>query len=336
MERKMRTKKWMILIGILLSFVLMGTACQNEVEEVASEPQTVNVATLGGPTGMGMAQMITDGVDLGEGVDAKFEVIASPDQVTASVINKEVQIAALPTNVAAVLYNKTDGQVVLGAVNTLGVLYIMADESEGISTMADLKGKTILTSGQGATPEYVLNYLLEENGMTPGTDVTIDYVAEHSEVVTQLASGGATIGLLPEPFVTTIQSKKPSIKVAVDINEAWSDANDGLELPMGCIVMDRKWAEANPKIVSDFMEAYKVSVDAINEDPVTGAENVVALGIMQDVALAEKAIPNSNIVLIPAEDAEKALNEYFTILSGFEPKSIGGAIPGEDFYRIAK
>lgn len=335
----MKSKKWMLIIGILISLVLMGTACQSEpVEEaaVAPDPQTVKVATLAGPTGMGMAQMITDGVDLGEGVEADFSVIGAPDQVIASVINKEVQIAALPTNVAAVLYNKTEGEVVLGAVNTLGVLYLVVDESESISTMADLKGKTILASGQGSTPEYVLNYLLTENGLTPGTDVTIDYVGEHSEVLTQMVAGTATIGLLPEPFVTTIQAKKPSITVGIDMNQAWADANDGLDLPMGCIVMDKEWASANPTIVADFMSAYEISVDAINDDPVTGAKNVVALDIMKDLDLAEKAIPTSNIVFIPADKAEKALGEYFSVLADFEAKSIGGAVPGEDFYRIAK
>ncbi len=336
MERKMKTKKWMVVIGILISLVLIGTACQSQPVEEAAEPQTVKVATLAGPTGMGMAQMITDGVDLGEGVDADFSVIGAPDQVIASVINKEIQIAALPTNLAAVLYNKTEGEVVLGAVNTLGVLYIMTDESENISTMADLKGKTIAASGQGATPEYVLNYLLEKNGLTPGTDVTIDYLPEHSEVVTQLVAGTATVGLLPEPFVTTIQSKKPSIGVGVDINKAWADANDGLELPMGCIVMDKEWATANPSVVADFMTAYEESVAAINDDPVTGAENVVALGIMKDADLAEKAIPSSNIVFIAADQAKEALSEYFSILAEFEAKSIGGAVPGEDFYGISK
>lgn len=215
----MKSKKWILIMGIVMSLLLMGTACQSEPAEeaaVAPEPQTVKIATLAGPTGMGMAQMITDGVDLGEGVEADFSVIGSPDQVIASVINKEVQIAALPTNVAAVLYNKTEGEVILGAVNTLGVLYLVVDESESISTMADLKGKTILASGQGSTPEYVLNYLLTENGLTPGTDVTIDYVGEHSEVLTQMVAGTATIGLLPEPFVTTIQAKNhrlPSVLI---------------------------------------------------------------------------------------------------------------------------
>ncbi len=335
----MKTKRWMLIIGMLISLVLMGTACQSEPAEevaVAPEAQTVKVATLAGPTGMGMAQMITDGVDLGEGVEADFSVIGAPDQVIASVINKDVQIAALPTNVASVLYNKTEGQVILGAVNTLGVLYMVVDESETITSMADLKGKTILASGQGSTPEYVLNYLLTENGLTPGTDVTINYVGEHSEVLSQMVAGTATIGLLPEPFVTTIQAKKPSITVGIDMNQAWADANDGLDLPMGCIVMDKEWAVANPSIVADFMTAYEMSVDAINDDPVTGAKNVVALDIMKDADLAEKAIPTSNIVFIPADQAEKALGEYFSVLAGFEPKSIGGAIPGEDFYGIAK
>ncbi|PKM59827.1 MAG: ABC transporter substrate-binding protein, partial [Firmicutes bacterium HGW-Firmicutes-4] len=202
MSQKMNARKLMILAGLMLVMILGFTACQAK----PAEPQTVKVGTLAGPTGMGMAEMIVNGVDLGENVTTEFTVAGAPDQLTASVISGEFQIAALPSNLAAVLFNKTEGQVVLGSVNTLGVLYIVADETAGVASIADLKGKTIVASGQGSTPEYVLNYLLQKNGLTPGVDVTINYVAEHSEAVTQLAAGQATIAMIPEPFVTTITS----------------------------------------------------------------------------------------------------------------------------------
>ena len=164
MSKKMNLKRMMILAGLMMVMILGFTACQAK----PAEPQTVKVGTLAGPTGMGMAEMIVNGVDLGENVTTEFTVAGAPDQLTAGVISGEFQIAALPSNLAAVLFNKTEGQVVLGSVNTLGVLYIVADESAGVTSIADLKGKTILGSGQGSTPEYVLNYLLEKNGLTPG------------------------------------------------------------------------------------------------------------------------------------------------------------------------
>lgn len=332
MSKKMNKKKWMTVLGLMIVLTLGFTACQAK----PAEPQTVKVATLAGPTGMGMAEMIVNGVDLGENVTTEFTVAGAPDQVTAGVINGDYQIAAVPTNLASVLYNKTEGKVVLGAVNTLGVLYIVADESEGITSMADLKGKTIIASGQGSTPEFVLNYLLQKSGLTPGVDVTINYVAEHSEAATQLVSGQATIAMLPEPFVTTVTSKKPTLKAAVDMNKAWETANNGAQLEMGCLIVNKEWAAANPKLVENFMKAYEASVKSVNENSAQGAKNIVTAGIMADATIAEKAIPNCNIVFIPAKDAKVALNEYYTILAGFEPKSIGGKVPGDDFYAIEK
>lgn len=327
----MKTKKWMILCGLLLVLCFGFTACQ-----APAEPQTVKVATLAGPTGMGMAEMIVGGLDLGKNITTEFTVAGAPDQVTAGVISGDYQIAAVPTNLAAVLYNKTEGKVVLGAVNTLGVLYIVADETEGIHSMADLKGKTIVASGQGSTPEYVLNYLLEKNGLTPGVDVTINYVAEHSAAATLLVSGQTKIAMLPEPFVTTVTTKNPNIKVAVDMTRDWKDVNNDSQLEMGCLVINKEWAETNPELVDKFMKAYEKSVKDVNDNPAEGAINIVAAGIMEDATLAEKAIPSSNIVFIPAKDAKASLNEYFTILAGFEPKAIGGNVPSEDFYSFGK
>lgn len=328
----MKNKKWIVLLGCLLVLCFGLTACQSK----PADPQTVKVAALAGPTGMGMAEMIANGANLGENVTTEFTVSSAPDQVTAGVISGDFQIAALPTNSAAVLYNKTEGKVILGAVNTLGVLYVVADQSEGIATIADLKGKTIVASGQGSTPEYVLNYLLATNGLTPGVDVTINWVAEHSEAVTQLASGAATIAMIPEPFVTTIESKKANIVTAVDVTKAWEDANNGSQLEMGCVVVNKEWAEANPKLVEKFMAAYEKSVKDVNDNPADGAKNIVTAGVMADATLAEKAIPNCNIVYISAADAKASLNAYYTILAGFDPKSIGGKVPGDDFYEIAK
>lgn len=332
MSKTMNKKKWMAVLGLMMVLTLGFTACQAK----PAEPQTVKVATLAGPTGMGMAEMMVNGVDLGENVTTEFTVAGAPDQVTAGVINGDYQIAAVPTNLASVLYNKTEGKVVLGAVNTLGVLYIVADENEGITSMADLKGKTIIASGQGSTPEFVLNYLLQKSGLTPGVDVTINYVAEHSEAATQLVSGQATIAMLPEPFVTTVTAKKATLKVAVDMNNAWETANNGAKLEMGCLIVNKEWAAANPELVENFMKAYETSVKSVNENPAQGAKNIVSAGIMADATIAEKAIPNSNIVFISAKDAKVALNEYYTILAGFEPKSIGGKVPGDDFYAIGK
>lgn len=326
-------KRWLVMLALFVALVLTGTGCATTQENV--EPQTVKVAALSGPTGMGMAQMIVDkdSLDLGEGVDAAFTLATEPDKITASVINGEYQIAAVPTNVAATLYNKTEGKVILGAVNTLGTLSIVTNNTENISQISDLKGKTVYATGQGSTPEYVLEYLLDQNGLKPGEDVTIEWLAEHSEAAAKLASGEGNIAMLPQPFATTAMAKNPDLKIAVDMTKAWEDAT-GSVLPMGCVVVNKEWAEANPTIVKKFMAAYEQSVETVNKDDDTAAQYVVDAGIIQDTALAKKAIPNCAITFMNTEESQDDLNNYFSVLASFEPKSIGGKVPDDAFYSL--
>ncbi|MEG0680165.1 MAG: MqnA/MqnD/SBP family protein [Eubacterium sp.] len=323
-------KKRLTVLGCVLVALLMVSGCVTQ----KVEPQTVKIAALSGPTGMGMAQMIADGVDLGEQIIPEFTVATAPDQVTASVINGDYQIAAIPTNLAATLYNKTEGAVILGAVNTLGTLSIVADESENIASIADLKGKAIYATGQGSTPEYVLNYLLEKNGLQPGRDVTINWLGEHSEAAAKLASGEGTIAILPQPFATTVLAKNTKLKIVVDMTSAWEKATDGTKLEMGCVVVNKEWAEKNKSIVKKFMDAYKTSVETINVADERAGQCVVTAGIIPDLKLAQKAIPNCSIVFITPADAKKDLQNYFDILANFELKSVGGKVPGEDFYGL--
>ncbi|WP_302804484.1 ABC transporter substrate-binding protein [Eubacterium callanderi] len=332
----MKKKRWLAVVGCLLAVVLMSAGCSTKQveEEPKPEPQTVKIAALSGPTGMGMAEMIAEGVELGEQVEPEWTIATAPDQVTAGIINGDYQIAAVPTNLAATLYNKTEGKVILGAVNTLGTLSIVADKSENINSMADLKGKTIYATGQGSTPEYVLNYLLDKNGLIPGTDVTIEWFGEHSEAAAKLASGEGSIAMLPQPFATATLAKNENLKVAVDMTDAWEKATDGTKLEMGCVVVNKEWAEKNPTIVKKFMEAYKTSVETINVADERAANDVVEAKIMDNQQMAQKAIPNCSIVFITPSDAKEDLQKYFDVLASFEPKSVGGKVPGEDFYGL--
>lgn len=331
----MKKRTGIAVLACLLTVALMSGGCTAK-QEVApkAEPQTVKIAALSGPTGMGMAQMIVNGVDLGEQITTDFTVATAPDQITAGVINGDYQIAAIPTNLAATLYNKTQGKVILGAVNTLGTLSIVADSSENITTIADLKGKTILATGQGSTPEYVLNYLLSKNGLTPGTDVTIEWFGEHSEAATKLASGEGTIAMLPQPFATTTLAKNANLKNAINITEAWEKATDGTKLEMGCVVVNKEWAQKNPAVVKKFMTAYKTSVETINKADESASKYIVDAGIIENQQMAQKAIPNCSIVFIAPADAKADLQKYFDVLASFEPKSVGGKVPGEDFYGL--
>lgn len=319
-----------------------GTADQTDKQEnsgtqTQAEPVDVNVMALKGPTAMGMVKLMDD-ADSGN-VDTEnysFEIAASADEVTPKLIQGETDIAAVPANLASVLYNKTEGQIQVLAVNTLGVLYIV-ENGDSIHSVSDLAGRTIYASGKGSTPEYALNFILEKNGLTPGTDVTIEWKSEHSECVSVLAQDPEGIAMLPQPFVTTAQAKNPNLKVALDLTEEWDKVMENEEtkssLLTGVVVVRKEFAEENPEAVEDFMDRYADSVKYVNDNVEEAAKLVGNYDIVtEDVAV--KAIPECNIVCITGEDMKEQLSGYLAVLKDANPESIGGELPGDDFYYI--
>ncbi|WP_246552333.1 ABC transporter substrate-binding protein [Vallitalea pronyensis] len=300
-------------------------------QEVASDV-VIKVAALKGPTGMGMAKLMED-IQNGESeLKADFTITGTPDELTGKIVSGEVNFACIPTNLAAVLYNKTGGKISLAGVNTLGVLYIM-ENGETIQSMADLKGKKIQASGQGSIPEYVLSYLLTKNNIEPGKDVEIAFGMQHAEVSATMISGDTTIALLPQPFVTTTKMKKEDARIALDLTEEWQKVQgEDSPLAMGCIVVNKAFAEKNTELVAAFLDAYKKSIDWVNENPVDAGVVIEKQGILPQAKVAELAIPDSHITYISGKDAEPMLNDLFQILFDFNPISIGGKLPGEDFY----
>lgn len=321
-------KKVFGFLGVLLGAMLLFSGCAQK-----AEPQTVSVAALAGPTGMGMSQMIADGVDCGNGVNVDFSVHTSADQVVASVINGDYQIAAVPSNMAATMYNKTNGAIILGAVNTLGTLSVISDRAVNIQNIADLEGQTIAATGQGATPEMVLNKLLSENGLEAGKNVAVQWYAEHNEAAAQLTQGNVKAAILPEPFATAALAQNAALVKRIDLSEAWKKAT-GNQLTMGCVVVNKAWADANPSVVQKFMSAYQKSVETVNLADDKAADYVVKAGIMPKAAVAKKAIPNAAITFIPPKEAKQDLNVYFGILADANIKFIGGKIPDDGFYAL--
>ena len=312
-----------------------GTADQTDKQEnsgtqTQAEPVDVNVMALKGPTAMGMVKLMDD-ADSGN-----VDTAASADEVTPKLIQGETDIAAVPANLASVLYNKTEGQIQVLAVNTLGVLYIV-ENGDSIHSVSDLAGRTIYASGKGSTPEYALNFILEKNGLTPGTDVTIEWKSEHSECVSALAQDPEGIAMLPQPFVTTAQAKNPNLKVALDLTEEWDKVMENEEtkssLLTGVVVVRKEFAEENPEAVEDFMDRYADSVKYVNDNVEEAAKLVGNYDIVtEDVAV--KAIPECNIVCITGEDMKEQLSGYLAVLKDANPESIGGELPGDDFYYI--
>ena len=325
-------KLWKQTLALCLTALLLLTACgKQEAPETPEAPEeeaiTMQVGALKGPTAMGLAML--EGT---EGDDPRYALTigASADELTPGLLKGDLDVACVPANLAAVLYNQTEGDVVVLGINTLGVLYIV-ENGNAVQSMADLEGKTMVASGKGSTPEYALRYLLEENGVNPDGGVIIDWKSEHSECVSALASGAATIAMLPQPFVTVAQGKMGELRTALDLTAEWDALDNGSALLTGVVVSTRDFVEAHPQAVADFLTDYAASVEAVNADPAAAAVKIGKLGIVE-AAVAEKALPACNIVCITGADMQEKLSGYLQVLFDAAPDSVGGAMPGDDFY----
>lgn len=285
----------------------------------------ISIAALNGPTGIGLIQLMDD-----KKSNYDVALYQSPDEIVGKIISGEVDLAAIPSNLASVLYNKTEGQIKLVATNTLGVLYVV-ENGTAITAIEDLRGKTILATGKGSAPLFILSHLLQAHGIDPEKDVKIEYLASHSDVASVLAENEGSIALLPQPFVTVVQNKSEQIHMALDLNEIWYNTEQ-TELPMGVIVGQKEFVEGNKKAFNKFLKDYKTSVDFVNNQLEESAELVVEHGILPHVAIAIKAIPECHIVYRSSEASKESLTGFYTILKNFEPKAIGGSVPDEGFY----
>ena len=339
------------VLALAAALLVSLTACgkeqetQPETEEPVQEaPATLRVGALRGPTAMGLVELMkaSDLVSAGEDVpqaydnlpDAvdsyTFTLAAAATELAPQLVKGDLDIACVPANLAATLYQQTEGEVVTLGINTLGVLYIV-ENGNAVQSLADLEGKTMVASGKDSTPEYALRYLLEENGVDPDTGVVIDWKNEHSECVSALASGAATIALLPQPFVTVAESKMPELRTALDLTEQWDALDNGSALITGVVVARRDVVEAHPQAVERFLEQYAASVDWVNANTTDAAALIGEYGIV-DAAVAEKALPACNIVCITGSEMKEKLSGYLQVLCDASADSVGGAMPGDDFY----
>lgn len=312
-----------------------GAASGAQSTAPAAQDVTLNVATLKGPTGIGMVKLMKDAKDGSTANKYNFTLAGAPDEITAKFMKGEFDIAAVPVNLAATLYNKMKGNVQVMAVNTLGVLYIL-ENGNSIHSISDLKGKTIYATGKGATPEYILNYLLEQNGIDPEKDVTIEYKSEHAELATLMASGKAEICMLPEPNVTSVLRENKDVHRALNLTTEWDKATEKAgkksTLAQGCIIVNKEFAQKNKGAVDKFLTEYKASVDYVTASAVDASQLVEEFGIMPKALIAELAIPNCNIIFLEGDTMKSTMQANLNVLFQANAKSIGGAMPGDDFY----
>ena len=302
-------------------------------EETAADVP-MNIVALKGPTAMGMVQMMNEAqAEEGEG-GLNFQLLGAPDEVAPLIIQGKADIAAVPANLASVIYNKTEGGVQVLNVNTLGVIYVI-EKGEAINGAADLAGKTIFASGQGATPEYALRFILGENGIDPDNDVNIEWKSEHAECLSALLESEDGVAMLPQPFVTTAMSKAEGLRVALDLTEEWAKTQEGKESPSelltGVTIVRKEFAEAHPEAVEAFMEKYAASVEFVNSNIADAASMIESFDIVP-AAVAEKALPACNIVFIDGAEMKAALSGYLSVLADQNPQAVGGKVPADDFY----
>ena len=308
-----------------------GTASDASTDESASaEKTTIRIGGLKGPTSIGMVKLMEDDETNSTANDYDFTVAGSADELTPLLIRGELDMAAIPANLASVLYNRTEGAIQILAVNTLGVLYIV-ETGNSVQSLADLKGKTIYATGKGSTPEYTLLYLLEKAGLDPEKDVTVEFKSEPTEVVALLKAQPEAVAMLPQPYVTAAQAQVEGLRIAVDLNEAWEAAETGSKLLTGTIVVRREFAEANPEAIEAFVTEYRASTEFANENVSEAAQLVEKYGIAT-AAIAEKAIPYCNITCMEGAEMKAAMQVYLGVLYEKNPDSVGGALPDDALY----
>lgn len=309
----------MITAAVMLFSLAAFAACSKKQDDTE-----IRIAALKGPTGMGMVKL----ADKQNYPNYTVSIEASPDALNPRIISGEVDVAAVPVNLASVLYNKLDGDISVLAVSTLGVLYVVEAGSE-VNSVADLAGKTVYATGQGATPEYILNYLLDKNGVAGSVEV--NYVGEHAALATMLADGSAEIGMLPEPNVTSTLAGNDNLRIALNLTEEWNKVCS-TELVQGVVIARKSFVNEHPEAIEQFLREYEKSSAFVNENIDEAAKLIVDAGILGNVEIAKKAIPNCNISFSKGEAMHKAVEGRLTVLFEANPKSIGGKLPDKDFY----
>ena len=313
-----------------------ATEAPAETTETAAESAGIRIAGLKGPTTMGLVNLIAQAEAGQTAQDYAFTMYGAADELVPLLVKGELDAAAIPANLAATLYQKTGGALEVACINTLGVLYVV-ELGNNIQSVEDLKGATIVTTGKGTTPEYVLRYVLSQNGIDPDKDVTIEYLSEATEVAARLTTpttdSSTIVAMLPQPFVTSVVAQSEGgVRVALDMNEEWQKVA-GSRLVTGVTVVRKEFAEANPDVMAQLMTDYAASVESVTADLSGTAALCEQYGVVAKAALAEKALPSCNIVFETGDEMKTDLTAYLQVLYDADPASVGGALPGEDFYR---
>lgn len=334
----MKHIKSIISLLLALTMALSLTACGTQADTEPQQPDDtpapaeVNLYVLSGPTGIG-AMNLWAAADAGETQNTyHITMPGANDEVVAAISNGAADIAAVATNLAATLYNKTSGGVTVLAVNTLGVLSLLGSGQE-IASIADLAGKTIYAPGQGANPEYILRYVLSGNGLDPDKDVTIRFVGEGSELLTVWQTDPEAVIMAPQPVATSILMQNENARTLFNMTDEWDRVSGGdSTLMMGCVIVRNEFLQENPGAVALFLQEYAASIEKAQSDVEGTAALCEQYGLIPKAALAQKAIPSCGLTFVTGAEMKSTLSGYLQVMFDADPKSVGGAMPGDDFY----
>jgi len=317
-------KKWISML-VAVMMLLSVSSCVF-AEETAETAPLARVASLKGPTSMGMAKMMQDG-------KYDFSIYGTADELTPLLVKGELDIALIPCNLASVLYNNTNGGVKMAAINVLGVLYVI-EAGDTVSSVADLAGQTVYSTGKGTTPEYGLRHVLSLNGLDPDQDLTIEYKSEATEVAAALSEGAVSLAVLPQPYVTTVLMQNENLRVALSLSDEWAAADPNSQMITGVVVVRSDFLAENPEAVDQFLADFDASQAYVNANPEEAGQWIADMGIVGKAAIATKALPACNIVCITGEDMKTQAGGYLAALYAQNPKAVGGALPADDFYYV--
>ncbi|MCI9006633.1 MAG: ABC transporter substrate-binding protein [Lachnospiraceae bacterium] len=322
----MKKKLWtLILTAVLGMSAVLGGCGQKETETV-----TIRIGSLKGPTSMGLVSLMDQTKNGEAGQNYEFTMAAAADEINAAFLKGDLDIVLIPANVASVLYHKTEGQIAVVDINTLGVLYLL-ESKETVSSVADLAGRTVYLPGKGTTPDYALQYLLEQNGIEIG-EVDLQYKSEAAEVISALSEEPDALGLLPQPAATTACMQQKDLRIALDLTEEWDKVTMDSSLVTGVTAVRREFLEQNESAVQAFVKDHMESAQFANENVEEAAELVAALEIVPKASVAAQAIPYCNITCLTGKDLRTALSGYLDVLAGQNPEAVGGKVPSDDFY----
>lgn len=317
-----------LALVLLIAVPFTLSSCQKADSELE-----IKIYALSGTTAMGMAQMISNAENDTDEMNYNIEIFNAADKITNAVITGECAIAALPTNVAAKLYKKSEGGVQLLALNTLGVLYVL-DTTGSINTLSDLSGKTVYIPGGGSNPEYITAALINGAGISNVTLDTTSY-PDPNALQVALAAGKVSIAVLPEPKVSVVTGSAQNVKVAIDLTAEWEKIYGENTLVQGCLVINKAFADEHPAEVKKFLQDYEASVNFISQGSDEAVGMVVDTGIIPKAPLVKKALPKCNLCCITGNDMKDSIGVFYEKIFALDKQSIG-AMPDDGFYYVAK